>query len=165
MEAETVAVAVRGNADALAFLRAMARVLHCWDDLIDQDKEVTDETINGCMSSALLEIPLNPFYREHIDVLAPVLSLAIINWRIATGIERDPSTSKDDLLWAFVIRSTYLDLVTMCAQIIGGSEHAIACGPELRRWAHAETFIGYLKNLDAEFRARKEKQCAVTAAQ
>lgn len=156
--AKIVEEAVKSNPDALVFLRAMARVLHWWDDLVDRDKEPTDEHTHACMWDALITIPDNAFYRAHQDVLQPILVLAIANWRIANVIERDVHSSKADLLWAFVVRSTYVDLVTMSAVIVGGLEHAVRCGPEIRRWAHAETFEGYLTNLAAEFAARKEQE-------
>lgn len=156
-EAKIVEEAVQGDPEALAFLRAMAKVLHFWDDLIDGDKEVTPAEINNRMWLALIEIPLNAFYHQNIGTLQPILVMAIVNWRIATNIERDETSTQRDLGFAFIIRSTYVDLVTMAAVIVAGPEHAIACGPEIRRWAHGEGFPGYLDNLSKEFRARKER--------
>lgn len=155
MEHKIVEEAVQGDPEALAFLRAMARVLHFWDDLIDKDKPIADAEIHARMWDALIVLPLNNFYRDNIDVLSPILISAIANWRIATAVERDEMSDPIDLKWAFVIRSTYVDLVVMCAHLIGGLEHAVACGPAIRRWAHAEGYGGYLDNLAAETRARK----------
>jgi hypothetical protein len=155
-EAKIVETAVRGDANALAFLRAMARVLHFWDDAIDRDKNVDDACVHARMWDALVTLPDNAFYRQNQDVLQPILVLAIANWRIANMIERNPVHTRADLLWAFVVRSTYVDLVTMSAVIVGGLEHAVHCGPEIRRWAHAEGFENYLTNLASEVAARKE---------
>ena len=156
MNIKIVQDAVKEDSDAMAFLVAMAQVLHWWDDLIDRDKEQLDEHTHRMMWLALVEIPGNPFYRKHMASLMPILVNAIANWRIANVVEREATSSKDELQWTFITRSSYVDLVTMCAVLKGGVEHAVAIGPELRRWAHGETFKGYLENLSAEFRARKE---------
>lgn len=153
-EAKIVEEAVMGDPDALEFLRAMARALHFWDDLIDKDVNLTDDAINSAMWDALVRIPRNPFYRQNVAEISPVLIQSIINWRIATKIERDPAPTHRDLGWAFVIRSTYVDLVTVSAAIVGGVEHAVACGPAIRRWAHGEGFAVYLDNLATEIRTR-----------
>lgn len=153
-EAKIVEEAIMADPDALEFLRAMARVLHFWDDLVDKDVELGDDTINAAMWDALVKIPRNPFYRQNIGELSPILVQSIINWRIATNVERDPTATHRDLGFAFIIRSTYVDLVTMSAAIVGGVEHAVACGPEIRRWAHGEGFAVYLDNLAKEAHAR-----------
>lgn len=154
---EVVTEAVLGDPVALAFLNAMARVLHFWDDLIDRDKPVSDAEINARMWDALIEIPLNAFYRENIGTLSPILVSAIANWRIATDVERSADATHRDLAFAFIIRSTYVDLVTISAVLVAGMEHAVACGPAIRRWAHGEGFDGYLNNLRKETAARKER--------
>lgn len=157
MNVKIVEEAVQGNEDALAFLTAMARVLHFWDDLIDHDKEHVDAHTHRCMWDALVTLPTNRFYRDNMTMLQPILVQSIVNWRIANDVERAPKSSFRDLGFAFIIRSTYVDLVSMSAFIVGGLEHAVRVGPELRRWAHAEGFNGYLTNLAAETAARKEK--------
>jgi hypothetical protein len=155
MEHPIVEKAVRGNEAALEFLRRIAGVLHIWDDLIDRDKKVLDADICGAFTDALITIPSNPFYRAHQDVLLPILANAINNWRIATSLERSEKTVSD-LKIAFIIRSSYVDLLTMSALLIGGGDWAAEVGVEVRRWAHQEGFQGYLDNLAAEEAARKE---------
>lgn len=153
---------VGGHKLALEFLRMMAQVLHAWDDLVDKDKGVLgDCDINDAFTLALVRLPRNSFYREHFDDLNPILTVAIINWRIATAVERrgaapDDGWNSADLQWAYVIRSTYVDLVTMSAAILHGPDHAATMGIELRQWAHSEGFVKYLENLAAEQVARSK---------
>lgn len=155
MEHPIVAEAVKNDQDALAFLRAIARVLHFWDDLIDRDQPISDTTINAVMWSALIELPVSPFFVQNMSELRPMLAMAIINWHAANDLERQAKASRDDKMIAFVIRSTYVDLLTMSALIIGGPEWAQAHAAPIRRWAHSEGFPGYLKNLAAEAAARR----------
>jgi hypothetical protein len=83
-----------------------------------------------------------------------VLANAIINWRIATEYERNAS-GKHDLEAAYVLRSSYVDLVTLSALLLGGAAHAATIGADVRRWAHQEGYELYLENLVAEKAARE----------
>ena len=158
MEHPIVEQAVKGNADALEFLRAIAKVLHLWDDLVDRDKAIADATIHEAFGLALIDLPRNAFYRRHFEVLNAVLLNAIVNWRIATTMERNdaPDRRPYDFATAFILRSSYVDLLTMSATLIGGVEWGAAMGPEIHRWAHQEGMATYLYNLAAETAARKE---------
>lgn len=156
MNTKLVEEAVLGNKDALAFLNAMARVLHWYDDVIDRDKEMVDEHTHLCMWDALITLPTNRFYRDNITMLSPILVQSIVNWRIANDVERASASSIRDLGFAFIIRSTYVDLVSMSALIVGGVEHAVRVGPDIRRWCHQEGFNAYLTNLATEIATRKE---------
>lgn len=155
MLSDVVSNAVMDDEDALAFLRAIANVLHTWDDLTDHDKPVSDEDVFSAFWTCLIGLPENPFYRQNEGVLRPVLANAIINWRIANNLERSESKTETDMICAFIIRSAYVDLVTASAALIGGVDHAATIGAEVRRWAHKEGFDKYLSNLAAEEAARK----------
>jgi hypothetical protein len=155
MEAPIVAEALKGNADALAFVRAIALVLHTWDDLVDRDHDVDDAAINRAFWLALVELPRNAFYREHFNDLNAILVNAIVNWRIATNVERLRAPPAGDLMIAFIIRSTYVDLLTVSATLIGGADWSVTFGGDIHRWAHGEGFAAYLTNLTAEKAARE----------
>ncbi len=154
MESPLVAQAVHGHPEALSFLRDMAFVMHLFDDLVDRDRRVPDGEIVDALWRALVSLPRNAFYREHENLLHPIVINAIINWRIATHIERQEKMSETALQTAFIVRSTYIDLVTTSALIVGGPEWAVHVGPGLRAWAHAEGFDNYLSNLATEKAAR-----------
>jgi hypothetical protein len=149
-----VAQAVKDDPDALAFLREMGFVLHWLDDLLDKDCPVDDQTNYTGIWLTLVSLPNNVFYRTHEALLRPILTSAILNWRIANALERQDTPPDDDLQIAFIIRSTYVDLAVMSAAIIGGPAWAVECGVDLRRWAHEEGFGQYLTALQAEKQAR-----------
>jgi hypothetical protein len=155
-ESPLVTEAVGGDQHALVFLRSMASVMHTWDDLIDKDREVSDGEINAAFWLALVELPANPFYAAHADMLRPIVVQSILNWRAATQMEREATCEQyNDLKIAFIIRSTYIDLVVMSACVLGGPDWAAKVAPDLRRWAHSEGFKGYLDALAAEKGARE----------
>lgn len=155
MDASVVEKAVKGDLGVLSFLRDIALVLHGWDDLIDRDKPISDDYVHEIFYTALVALPSNAFYRDHVDTLLPVLINAITNWRIANRFEREPDLrTKDGLQIAFILRSTYVDLVTMSAAIAVSPQWAVEVGPAVRLWAHSEKFEGYLNSLAKETEAR-----------
>lgn len=157
MTVSLIARAVCDDADALRFLEDIATVLHAWDDMIDRDSPLSDDEVHRAFWLALIEIPNNAFYARHRAQLQPILVSAIANWRIANEIERGRVGANAELLKiAFIIRSTYVDLATMCAILIGGLEWGVEQGCLLREWIHNETFNGYLANLHTEVETRKE---------
>ena len=141
---------VRGNRAAYDFLTTMFEVLHFWDDLIDNDREVTPEEVNRSMWSALVTIPENSFFQQNFSQLMPLLKTAIWNWQAANVMERSQDTLDKQI--AFVLRSTYVDLVSMCAYIVGGRDWAHEVALEARRQTSSEGFDDYLDALTREKR-------------
>lgn len=139
---------VCGNESAAHFLDLITNILHLWDDLQDKDKPITAEDINLAFWNALIELPRNAFYRQNFAELNPILAVAIQNWHAAN--EMEATESADDKQIAFIVRSSYVDLVIQSARICGGYEWARKVTTEIRRFWHGETFAGYLKNLAIE---------------
>jgi hypothetical protein len=144
----------KGNVNAALFIFAITSSLHLWDDLIDRDHAITDEEINQGFWNMLVAIPSNSFYLANLSTLQAILQLAIENWKAATEYERDPK-APTDLHAAFIIRSTYIDLVTTVARLCGGHLHACKIAKEAHRICHQEGFEGFLDELKKEKVARE----------
>lgn len=151
-ETQFLAGCLKGNRDAMDFVQRLFDVFHFWDDLIDRDRKIHDDAINAQMYSALVELPMNPFYRQHQATFMPLIVTAIHNWRTATDFERggDP----DQRLVAFVLRSSYVDILVMAAHIVGGNEWAQGWVPRIRDIVHGEKFVGFTQALKTEEEAR-----------
>lgn len=145
-----------GNRAAASWLANMVEALHLWDDLIDKDRPVLDETVNHVFNLMLVEMPRNPFYQAHAANLTPVLVMAIQNWHVANAVERGKEHEVTSEA-AFILRSSYVDLVTMVATICGGDKHGVEVAKKVRALAHREGFDQYLKNLRAERAAREQE--------
>lgn len=153
-EQDALARAAVGNEqDGIAFLRSVEIVSQTWDDLIDRDQPVADARIHEAFLHALVILPENRFYRANVATLQPLLVNSIRNWRIATRLEREQARP-DDAAIAFILRSSYADLVVECARITGGDDFAVDLGTRFRRHVHDEGFAGYVDALLAEARAR-----------
>jgi len=141
-----------GNKSAVEFIILLVEALHVWDDLIDHDKAVDDMSINDAFYSLLITIPNNVFYRENFSKLNPIIANAITNWHIANRMERKGDEYQKRI--AYILRSTYVDVITQSATIIGGVEHGVYVGFQNRLFTHKETLEGYLANLEVEQAAR-----------
>lgn len=146
--------AVQEDRCATAFLEGVVTALHVWDDLIDLDKTPVPEEINDAFWFLLVDLPRNRFYMDHFDLLNPVLMVAITNWHAANHLEREGDDNADKAI-AFILRSAYVDLITQCALIVGGTEWANRVTPAIRRFAHSEGYQQYRVNLTAEVEARE----------
>jgi len=153
---ERAAYFLRNHQSAMEFVRAVFNVFHVWDDLIDRDREVTDEEVMTAFWMALVALPTNAFYMKHFSVLHPILVNAIVNWRAATAMEREGDDH--DRTIAFILRGTYGDVLSVSALLIGGLEWSVQVTPDIRRWMHPERYQEYLDNLRAEREARNVVQ-------
>lgn len=150
---------MRGNRAAADFIELIVELLHFWDDLVDRDHALTDDTINDKMFKLFVTLPRNPFYAGNFATLNPVLVNAITNWHIANRFERTEH-SEYKLRIAYIVRSSYVDLITQSALLVGGPDWAVEVGEQIRLYAHKETYEGYLSNLNTEITARQAQKGA-----
>lgn len=146
---------LKNDTSAIDYVEMMCNIAHVWDDLIDKDKDLSDEDISKAFFDALIRLPRNAFYRKHFDHLNSVLMNALSNWQVATRLERTGGAYETSI--AFVLRSSYVDLVTQTALLVGGQKWACDVGEEVRRLTHGETYEGYLESLAKEASARSER--------
>jgi hypothetical protein len=137
----------KDNEDASLFITELFAIWHLWDDLIDKDKPLTDEAINKAFMSALITLPKNRFYQTYFVILNPIMENAFINWLGSNALEK----SKGDLSIAFDLRNSYVNIITACANIIGGpkwaQEVAIDSHKSLR---NVESFQEYASKLNTK---------------
>ena len=140
-----------GNESAIEFISMAFVSFHILDDLIDKDTALSDEDICKAFWGMLIDLPVNPFYINNFASIRPMIINAYVNWETANQYERD----NDNLHTAFIIRSAYIDILSLCVFIVGGLDWALECAFEIKHWAHSETFEGYLTNLEAEQKLRE----------
>jgi hypothetical protein len=153
---ETIDYLAKENKSAHDFFTEIFKVAHFFDDLIDKDKELIDADIHEAMTSLLFSLPMNKFYSDHESLIRPILIMSTINWRLSTGFERNP-TSLTDLNIAFILRSSYVDLLSIGAVILHGETVAMDMIAQFRRDIHDEGFDGYLQNLEKEYATRESR--------
>lgn len=144
---------MKGDKAAADYVELICDILHVWDDLIDKDKEVSSDGINKLFFDVLVTLPRNAFYKKHFEHLNSVLVNSISNWLVATKLEREGGDYEKSI--AFILRSSYVDLVTQAAFLLGDQKWACKVGEEVRRFTHGETYEGYVENLSKEKRIRE----------
>ena len=142
---------LKGHTDACAFINTLFDVAHVLDDLTDRDKPVQTKAVHAAFYAMLIDLPRNPFYVQHFTLLNGTLQTAFLNWQIANALEVKEDDAGKDV--AFILRSSYADLVTLCAWIIGGHDWAVQVGQEVRLHASNEGKAQYLASLKNEKRS------------
>ena len=133
-----------GNRQAIEFCIACGQLSQIVDDIIDCDKPLIKSDVVAAFHAALVTIPLNPFYRENIEILAPVLTVIFSDYNASVELEQ---LSPHDKTLAYVLRDNFISLITICAVIVGGARYGIECTTRVRQFFHDETLETYLENL------------------
>jgi hypothetical protein len=141
---------MKGNQSAYDCLEMIFDIAHTCDDLTDQDKPVSTAQVQAAFGKAMIDLPRNPFYVTNFALLNGALQVAFLNWQIANQMELTNDEQAKTV--AFVLRSSYTDLVTLAACIIGGSDWAVQVGYESRLHASGEGMAAYLASLTKEAR-------------
>jgi hypothetical protein len=135
---------MKNDSNAVDFCVRLMELVQVWDDLIDRDKAVSGQQINDAFLTALVEIPLNPFYRENVSALAPVVLSAYLQWKAANAMEAGLEVA--DLEKSFMLRASVLQVWLFSCFLVGGDEWADKVGPDIMR-LYSERFNTYLKEI------------------
>lgn len=141
--------ASKGNDSAYQFVDTLFDVLHFFDDVADKDKQLSNSDTEQALWKALIELPRNAFYRQYFLDLNPLVGNAIQDWITANAFE-SKADSENDLIIAYIIRSSYITIMVEVARICGGNDLARTIGEDLRRVGHYEGFREYQSALKTE---------------
>lgn len=136
--------AFKGEKAAIAFFIDIIKVAHIWDDLIDQDKEVSARDIDDAFWRALIAIPCNPFFQRFQGELSPLMQSGILNWQLANKLQADSQQGREI---AHVLRYSIIDMGTYICALIGGPDWANEVAPELRLRCQRDTLENFLKEI------------------
>ena len=111
----------KGNQVATRLSFELLDYAHLWDDLIDRDTPVSDESINRVMLSALTSISCSSLWGPH---LATIVQSAYFRWHAANNIERNKASTDNDLAKAWMLRAGLYDVFVLIAAKLYGQEWA-----------------------------------------
>lgn len=135
------------NTSAIEFCRTLCRIAQTLDDIIDADRSLSGSRVISAFWQAMIELPANPFYREHEPFLRPLIAMAIQDWRDSVVLER--SNSHHNKTLAFVMRDQLAGVIIQCAYLVGGEQWMEKNGPAIRQHCHEDSLDDYLKGLGA----------------
>ena len=131
-----------GDESAIAFMQTLSEVSQIWDDLIDRDKDVSNDSINQAFIALISTLPRNRFYIDNFSEIQPLVESAILDWLTANKFENEGS----DLNVSFVLRDSLANVLIGVAKIIGGMSQAISVSPLIRQYVHGDQSVEEYKD-------------------
>lgn len=142
--------AFQGDEHAVRFILHLRDIANVWDDLVDRDCPVPNESINHAFMCALVSVPTNPFYLKHQASLQPVIQQAILSWVQSNTMCATPGISREI---AHVQRYAVADIITFVLWLIGGLRLVEQYGPALRVRSQKDCFEDYDHEMDRQLAA------------
>lgn len=132
-----------GNEDALRMYRMFADLAHTWDDLIDKDKEVTNEAINHAFMICLVYLQSNPFYQLIQRDIVPMWISVVSSYEAANKFEREKDAHGIEI--AHMLRYAAGNIIAYAIHVCVGPQKAAEYIPEMWKCVVAERFDDYRK--------------------
>lgn len=111
-----------GNVDAYDLYRQIVQMTHIWDDLIDKDREVSENEIHNVFGSMLFSIPSNPFYRKFEVEIRALIYTGAVSYQAANLMER--SRDGHQLELAHYLRYVITTVGAFMIGVLNGTEAA-----------------------------------------
>jgi hypothetical protein len=105
---------------ARAWLLDLWCVIQVLDDAADGDRS---EDAGRAAMAVFWDLPLNPFYRDHVAALQPVLMLQVLKWRAANALEAIGAADER----TYMARAGFYDVVMMVCQLCGVKDFEAEC--------------------------------------
>ena len=137
------------NQDALNVYRMFVDLAHLWDDLVDKDKEATEDDINNAFLICLVYLPANPFYRSIQEQVLPMWLTVVSAFQTANKFERDKDPHGIEI--AHGLRYAAGNIMAYIVHVCVGPEKAKEFLPEMWKAVFYERFDDYRKeHLDVD---------------
>jgi hypothetical protein len=78
-----------GNIDAYKLFQMFIELSHTWDDIVDNDKNVSEDQINKAFLIALVYMPSNPFYQSIQQAILPMWIPVVSAYKTANMFEKE----------------------------------------------------------------------------
>ena len=128
---------------AVRFVLDMSHFVEIFDDLVDQDKPVSQRDMANAVFSALYHIPANPFFHANRGALLPVIFTCTNAWLDSNELASGNETEK---ALAFTLKGLGVEILLTCISITRGVEYLRTVSADIRRvlMAH-QSFADYCK--------------------
>ena len=132
-----------GNQDALNMYRMFVDLAHLWDDLVDKDKDASEDDINNAFLICLVYMPANPFYRHIQEQVLPMWLTVVSAFQTANKFERDKDPHGIEI--AHGLRYAAGNIMAYAVHVCIGAEKAKEVLPEMWKSVFHERFDEYRK--------------------
>lgn len=132
-----------GNVDALNMYKMFVDLSHLWDDLVDKDREATEDAINNAFLICLVYLPSNPFYRTIQAAIMPMWLTVVSAYQTANKFEKDKDPHGIEI--AHSLRYAAGNIVAYAVHVCVGAEKAKEVLPDMWKAVFYERFDEYRK--------------------
>ena len=132
-----------GNEDALNMYRMFVDLAHTWDDLVDKDKEASEQAINNAFLICLVYLPLNQFYQQIQRDIMPMWISVVSAYQTANQYERNKDAHGIEI--AHTLRYAAGNIIAYAVHVCVGPEKAAKYMPEVWKAIVVERFDEYRK--------------------
>ena len=105
------------NQDAANYLNLLATAARITDDLVDGDKDVSQNSILSLIEILFVKLPSNPFYLQHRDLLFSQHLTMWNAWEASNVLEKGDSIDK---IYAHVLRDYINEILPIVALLTQG---------------------------------------------
>ena len=132
-----------GNEDALNMYRMFVDLAHIWDDLIDKDKDTTEQDINHAFLTCLVYLPLNPFYQLIQRDVMPMWVTVVSSYETANKFEREKDARGLEI--SHMLRYAAGNILAYAIHVCVGPKQAAEFIPEMWKDVVNERYEEYRK--------------------
>jgi len=132
-----------GNQDALSMFRMFVTLAHTWDDLVDKDKETTEDAINTAFLICLVYLPVNSFYQTIQRDIMPMWISIVSAYQTANRFEKNKDAHGVEI--AHVLRYAAGNIIAYAVHVCVGPDKAAEYMPDVWKAIVVERFDEYRK--------------------
>ena len=132
-----------GNQDALSMFRMFVTLAHTWDDLVDKDKETTEDAINTAFLICLVYLPVNSFYQTIQRDIMPMWISIVSAYQTANRFEKSKDAHGVEI--AHVLRYAAGNIIAYAVHVCVGPDKAAEYMPDVWKAIVVERFDEYRK--------------------
>ena len=136
-----------GNLEGLEIFQFLVDLLHTWDDLVDQDKPLTESRTNRAFLICLVGLPMNPVYQRIQTRIAPLWLSIVSAYETANHFERNHDEHGIEI--AHTLRYAAGQIVALAMIECQGYEQAQKHMPDMWKAVVFERFDPYRKEHSA----------------
>ena len=132
-----------GNVDAFNMYRMFIDLSHTWDDMVDKDKELTEDQTNNAFLICLVYLPSNPFYQLIQRDIMPMWVSVVAAFQAGNKFEREKDEHGIEI--AHNLRYAAGHILAYAVHVCVGAEKAKEIVPKLWKDVVFERFDDYRK--------------------
>ena len=132
-----------GDVEALQVYRLLTDLAHLWDDLVDKDKELTEDAINYAFSIPLVLLPSNPYWRKIEPEVRAMWVPVIAAYALANRMEKTKDTRKLEI--SYSLRNSMTNIISYMVVRAHGCIAAIPHLEEVWLTAFNDSVADYTK--------------------